>query len=101
MTPYYLIVDVRIDDAEEYKKYMTAAKPVAERFGGEYLVRGGPFTVYEGDYFQPRRIVVVRFPSKQACEEFYNSDEYQAARALRLPVSDMVLVGVEGFESGN
>lgn len=96
MAPYYLIVDVRIDDAEEYKKYMEAAKPAAEKFGAEYLVRGGEFQVFEGDYFQPRRMVVVKFPSKQACEDFYNSDEYQAAKAYRLPVSDMVMVGVEG-----
>jgi uncharacterized protein (DUF1330 family) len=95
---YYLIVDVRIDDADEYAKYMEAAKPAAEKYGGEYLVRGGDFKVFEGDYFQPRRLVVVKFPSKQACEAFYASDEYQAARQYRLPVSDMVMVGVEGAE---
>lgn len=98
MAPYYLIVDVQIDDPEEYKKYMAAAKPAAEKFGAEYLVRGGDFKVLEGDYFQPRRMVVVKFPSKQACEDFYASDEYQAARAFRLPVSDMTMVGVEGVE---
>lgn len=98
MTPYYLIVDVRIDDADEYKKYMLAAKPIAEKFGGEYLVRGAPHTVIEGDYFKPRRIVVVKFPSKEAADGFYQSPEYQAARAIRLPVSDMVIVGIEGFE---
>lgn len=96
--PYYLIVDVRIDDADEYKKYMEAARPLAEKWGGEYLVRGAPFTVYEGDYFQPRRIALLKFPSKDACEAFYNSPEYQEVRAIRLPVSDMMLVGVDGFE---
>lgn len=98
MASYYLIVDVRVDDADEYKKYMAGAKPLAERFGGEYLVRGGDFQVLEGDYIQPRRLVVTRFPSKHACESFYHSPEYQQLREIRLPVSDMVMIGVEGFE---
>ena len=97
MADYYVIVDVRIDDPEEYKKYMLAAKPVAEKHGGEYIVRGGEFQVFEGEYFKPRRLVVVKFPSKEACETFYHSEEYQAARDLRLPVSDMTMVGVQGF----
>ncbi len=96
MSAYYLIVDVRIDDPDEYQKYMQGAKPIAERCGGEYLVRGGEFQVLEGDYFQPRRLVVVRFPDKAACEAFYHSPEYQQVRQIRLPVSDMVMVGVEG-----
>ncbi len=98
MPPYYLIVDVQIDDIDEYRKYMERAKPVAEKYGGEYLVRGGDFKVLEGDYFSPRRLVLVRFPDKQTCENFYNDPAYQEARAFRLPVSDMTMIGVEGFE---
>jgi len=96
MPPYYLIVDVQIDDIDEYKKYMERAKPVAEKYGGEYLVRGGDFKILEGDYFSPRRLVLVRFPDKQTCEAFYNDPAYQEARAFRLPVSDMTMIGVEG-----
>ncbi len=98
MSPYYLIADVSIDDPEAYKKYMERAKPLVESYGGEYLVRGGDFKVLEGDYFSPRRLVLIRFPDKTACERFYNDPAYQEARAFRLPVSDMVLVGVEGVE---
>lgn len=98
MPPYYLIADVRIDDMDEYQKYMQRAKPIAEKYGGEYLVRGGDFQVVEGDYFQPRRMVLIRFPDKQSFENFYADPDYQEARAIRLPVSDLVLVGIEGFE---
>ena len=98
MAAYYVIVDVRIDNPDEYQKYMTGARPIAERFGGEYLVRGGNFQVVEGDYFQPRRLVMVRFPTKEAFESFYHSPEFQQVRQIRLPVSDMVMVGVEGYE---
>ena len=98
MAAYYVVVDVQIDDPEEYKKYMELAKPLAEKHGGEYLVRGGDLTVYEGDYYQPRRTVLLRYPSKQDFEAFYNSPEYQVAREIRLPAGDMIMIGVEGFE---
>ncbi len=98
MSPYYVIADVRIDDMDEYKKYMEKAKPIVESYGGEYLVRGGEFQVFEGDYFMPRRLVLLRFPDKEACETFYNSPEYQDTRKIRLPAGDMSLIGVEGFE---
>lgn len=98
MSDYYVLVDVRIDDMEEYQKYMQGARPVAERHGGEYVVRGGEFTVVEGDYIKPRRMVIVRFPSKADFEAFYNDPDYQKVRQIRLPVSDMVMIGVEGYE---
>lgn len=98
MPPYYLIADVRIDDPQTYKKYMERAKPLAEKYGGEYLVRGGEFKVLEGDYFQPRRMVLIRFPDKKSCDDFYKDPAYQEARAIRLPVSNLVLVGIEGVE---
>lgn len=98
MSPYYLIADVRIDDTNAYEEYKARAKPLVESYGGEYLVRGGDFQVLEGDYFSPRRLVLIRFPSKEACEKFYADPAYQEARAVRLPASDMSLIGVEGFE---
>ena len=99
MTPYCLIADVSIDDMDAYKKYMEQAKPLVESYGGQYLVRGGDFKVLEGDYFSPRRMVLIRFPDKASCERFYNDPAYQEVRAIRLPVSDMVLVGIEGVEA--
>ena len=39
--PYYLIGDVDIHNMEEYKIYMQNTKPIVEKYGGEYLVRGG------------------------------------------------------------
>ncbi|MFT6657868.1 DUF1330 domain-containing protein [Maritalea sp.] len=97
MAEYYVIVDVKIDKPEEYKEYMVHARPAVEKFGGEYLVRGGDFNVVEGTHLQPRRLVLLKFPSKQNFDEFYASDAYQKARAIRLPLSDMTMIGVEGF----
>jgi uncharacterized protein (DUF1330 family) len=48
MPPYFL-VDIReIKDAAKMEEYMARITPVVEKFGGRYLVIGGPFEVLEG-----------------------------------------------------
>ncbi|MEN9467883.1 MAG: hypothetical protein RL081_1884, partial [Pseudomonadota bacterium] len=37
----YLVVDTLLDNPELYEEYKRLARPLAERFGGEYLARGG------------------------------------------------------------
>jgi uncharacterized protein (DUF1330 family) len=36
----YLIVDTLLDDPDVYEEYKLKAKPLIEKFGGEYLARG-------------------------------------------------------------
>ncbi len=98
MADYYVIVDVQIDKPEEYKEYMSLARPTIESFGGEYLVRGGDINQVEGTHLQPRRLVLLKFPSKQHFDDFYASDAYKKARGIRLPISDMTMIGVEGYD---
>ena len=38
---FYLIGDVDIHNIYEYKIYIQNVKPIVEKYGGEYLVRGG------------------------------------------------------------
>ena len=40
---------------------------------------------------------MIEFPTLEAAKACYDSPEYQAAKALRVPVSDIDLVIVEGF----
>jgi uncharacterized protein (DUF1330 family) len=93
----YGIIDVDIKDPEKYKEYMVRAKPVIEAAGGRYLVRGGAHKVYEGNW-EPVRLVIVEFPSKEALEGFYYSDAYKEAKAIRQSCSDTNMVSVEGVE---
>ena len=61
----YMLVDVDVRDAEQYAKYRDEVPALIAKHGGEYLVRGGDFDVVEGDW-QPHRLVLFRFPSRQA-----------------------------------
>lgn len=96
MSKGYWIAQVDVDDMEVYKTYIAAnAAPFAE-FGGRFLVRGGARKVPEGAV--RARTVVIEFPSYADALACYDSPGYQAAKALRDPVSAGDLVIIEGYE---
>jgi uncharacterized protein (DUF1330 family) len=91
----YVIFDVDIRDLDQYQAFMLSVKPAIEAAGGRYLARGGSHKVYEGDW-EPRRIVVLEFPSVQAFESFYNGPIYRELKPIRDACSAARLVAVEG-----
>ena len=95
--PAYVIFDVEIRDMEQYQAFMKGVKPAVEAAGGKYLARGGAHKVYEGDW-EPRRIVLLEFPSVAAFESFYTGDLYQGLKPMRDASSSARLVAVEGLE---
>lgn len=92
----YVITDLDVFDIEHYLAYQQALKPLLAGAGARYLARGGPFRVYVGDY-QPRRLVVVEFPSLEAVDEFYESAAYQALERQRQACSSARIIAVEGL----
>ena len=90
----YWIARVDVRDPERYKDYVATAKPAFEKFGANFLARGGPCEGMEGT--ARARNVVIEFPSVQAAKDCYNSPEYQAAKAIRVTVADAEMVIVEG-----
>jgi uncharacterized protein (DUF1330 family) len=92
----YVIFDVEIRDPARHQDFVKGVKPAIDAAGAKYLARGGAHKVYEGDW-EPRRIVVLEFPSVAACEEFYNGPVYQGLKAVRDECSSARLVSVEGL----
>lgn len=95
MAKGYWIARVDVRDSERYKDYVSTAKPAFERFGANFLARGGALTELEGK--ARARNVVIEFPSVQHAIECYNSPEYQAAAKIREEVADAEMVIVEGI----
>lgn len=79
----YVIVDVRVHDAEAYKAYTSQVPATMEPFGGRFIVRGGEVRVLEGDW-TPQRAVLIEFPSVERAQAWYDSDAYQAILPIRL-----------------
>ena len=91
----YVIFDVDIRDPARYQEFMAGVTPALETAGARYLARGGPHQVHEGDW-QPRRIVILEFPTMAAWEAFYRGPVYQGLKAVRDGCSSARLVSVEG-----
>ncbi len=96
MAKGYWIARIDVDDLDEYRRYVAAnAEPLAA-YGARFLARGGAFHAVEGQ--SRSRNVVIEFPSLQAALDCYHSPAYQAAIALRTPVSRGEVVIVEGYD---
>ena len=79
----FAIFNIDIKNPDEYKEYVKKVKPIAEKFGGEYIVRAGETTIVEGTWVYPRT-VVIKFPSYEKALEWYNSKEYEPIKKIRL-----------------
>jgi len=93
--PAYLIADTHISDEATYDEYKRQVAPIVARFGGRFLVRGGPHEVLEGSW-HPARLVVIEFPDMATLKSWYASPEYAPLLTLRQPAAVDHLVAVEG-----
>ena len=91
----YVIANINVKNPEAYKEYIDKVKSIVEKFGGEYLVRAGEYKVIDGEWKYPRT-VVIRFPSYKKALEWYNSEEYQPVKPIRLANSVANGIIIEG-----
>ncbi len=96
MTKGYWVAHVDVRDATAYEAYRQANAVAFAKYGARFLVRGGDHEVREGQ--MKARTVVIEFPSYDAAKACYDSPEYQAAKALRDPVSNGDMVIIEGWD---
>ncbi len=81
---------VRYDD---YRKMVPAS---IAAYGGRFLARGGKVESLEGPW-EPKRTVIVEFPSVERAKAWWDSDEYAPAKALRRSASQGSLILLEGL----
>jgi uncharacterized protein (DUF1330 family) len=93
----YVVVDSKIINAEQQALYRELAGPIVNKYGGEYLARGGKLSVKEKQLGTPERLVIVKFPSFEQAENFYNSPDYKAALAISDKAAQRTFSIVEGL----
>ena len=91
----YLIAQINVNNLENYKEYLKNVTPIANRYGGNYIVRAGNFEIMEGNW-DYKRNVVIEFPSLEKAKEFYNCPEYQPIKKIRLDNAENNLIIIEG-----
>jgi uncharacterized protein (DUF1330 family) len=96
MKAYLIAVETGHDEAmfAEYRKQVVdTVKP----FGGQFIARGGNVTVLEGQWQNPRT-VIIEFPSRDSAEGWYKSADYQKIIGLRLKSTSGSLVILDGIQ---
>ena len=92
----YLIAQIKRGPGKDLTAYRDAVGPLAQRFGGRYLVAGGvKVDVLEGSH-DGRSLVVFEFPSLEAIHSFWDSPDYAEVRKLREGLADFDVWAVPG-----
>lgn len=87
------IVHVNVSDNERYAEYVQGSTAVVDKYGGEFIARGGRYEQMEGPEYA--RNVVVRYPTYEKAVEAYQSEEYQAILGIAKESSERSLVILE------
>jgi len=91
----YIIVQINITNKEQYSEYLNQVTSIAEKYGGEYIVRGGKTKTMLGSW-DYERTVVIKFPTYNAALEWYNCEEYEPIKKIREDNSEGNLIIIEG-----
>ena len=92
----YVIADIDVQDPVRYDDYRKMVPASIAAYGGRFLARGGKVESLEGPW-QPKRTVIVEFPSVERAKAWWDSDEYAPAKALRRSASQGSLILLEGI----
>ncbi len=91
----YVIGEIDVKDAATYDEYRRQVLATVQKHGGRFLTRGGRAEALEGSP-QPKRVVVLEFPSYERALEWYRSADYAPLIELRQRASRGRLLLVEG-----
>ena len=94
MAKGYLVANIRVTDQERFKQFSGMAGPIIQKFGGKVLARGPGADRHEGTLSGV--VMMIEFDSKEIAENFYFSEDYQAAKAVRDECSETDLMIIEG-----
>ncbi len=80
---YYAVAELDITDPSWVGEYVAKVTGMVERHGGRYLARTPRIEQIEGERRPPQVLLIIEWPSKEAAEAFYESEEYRPFRESR------------------
>ena len=93
---HYFVAQIRIENPQEYEKYLDKFDDIFSRYKGEYLAIDESPTLLEGDWNYTKS-VLIKFHSKKDFEDWYYSDDYKRILKHRLKASKCDTILVEGM----
>lgn len=92
---YFFVAQIKINDFDEYKKYVDNSGDVFKKYKGEYLAVDNNPAILEGNW-EYSRAVIIKFENSDDFYEWYNSPEYQEILKHRLVAADCDTILVKG-----
>ena len=94
----YIYAEFEVTDPRGWGEYVPLAQASLTEFGARYVVRGGSPEALEGDA-GGRRMSILEFESPEQARRWYNSPQYQAAKAARLGAANVTVLLLTGPET--
>jgi uncharacterized protein (DUF1330 family) len=94
MNAAYLVGHITIKDVEKWHRYREQVPATLQPWGAEVTFRGKLVAVFSGEHPYDD-IVVIRFPGKEAINNWHASPAYQALLPLRQQAAEMLLLAYE------
>lgn len=94
---HYFVAQIKIENPDEYEKYLEKFDDIFSRYNGEYLAIDETPTLLEGNWDYTKS-VLIKFNSKKDFEDWYYSEDYQKILKHRLNSSRCDTILIEGVD---
>lgn len=81
--PVFMLANLVVQDATEYRNYEKGFFPLLKRHGGEFVTFDDNPDTFEGSAPRPGRLIIFKFPSEESARSWYADPDYQALSAHR------------------
>jgi uncharacterized protein (DUF1330 family) len=80
---YYAVAELDVTDPSWVRDYVANVTLMVQERGGRYLARSTRIEQLEGERTPPQVLLIIEWPSKEAADAFYESEEYRPFRESR------------------
>lgn len=91
MSAAFVVGQITVKNPAKWEEYRSRVPQTLEPWGAELVFRGALERVYSGETTHPD-IVVIRFPSLTAVDNWFASAAYQALIPIRQQAADVTLL---------
>ena len=96
--PIYMIVNLKINNPDEYKIYEKGFFPFLKKYNGSFITFDDAPECLEGDTpKQFDRVILFSFPSEKEADNWWNDDGYQELSKHRRVATEITLQKVKGM----
>lgn len=92
---HYFIANIKINNEDEYKKYLNEADEVFSKYNGKYLAVDNKPIILEGNW-KYSRTVLIKFNTLEDFNNWYHSEDYQKILKHRLAAAECDTILIEG-----